>query len=239
MFQGPILAKFAVKEFGTKRACVLFSSDSDAPRGIAKSFRVAWETINGEGSVPAYESFTTGTKVFRPQLEAIANAHCGVLFTPQYYNEVPPIVRQARSMGLDMPIVGNDAWGEPKLLELCGTDCDGAFYGAHYVAAGATGATKEFIDKFQARVGEIPSDVGALTWDGMRLVAAAIGNCGTLTGDLTADRKCVRDGMAAIREFDGITGKMSFTPGKGDPVKCMVIATIMKGEARYHGTACP
>ncbi|MGH3142330.1 MAG: ABC transporter substrate-binding protein [Gaiellales bacterium] len=237
-FQGPILAEFAARQFDARRACVLFASDSDAPRGVAQSFRVAWETNNGAGSVPAYESFTTGTEVFRKQLGAIAEADCDVLFTPQYYNEVPLIVRQARSLGLDIPIIGNDGWSDPQLLELCGRDCDGTFYGAHYVAAGATGATKEFIDKFEARVGETPSDVGALTWDAMRLVEQAIENCGQLTGDLAADRECVRDGLAAIREFQGITGEMSFER-TGDPTKCMVIATVVNGEARFHGSACP
>jgi branched-chain amino acid transport system substrate-binding protein len=239
LFQGPILAKFAARQFDVKRACVLFAADSDAPRGQAESFRVAWEANNGAGSVPAYESFTTGTKVFRDKLEAIAKADCDVLFTPQYYNEVPLIVRQARSVGLDIPILGSDAWSDPQLMARCGRDCDGTFYGAHYVAAGAAGATKEFIDKFKARVGEVPSDVGALTWDAMRLVVQAIENCGELTGDLAADRECFRDGLAAIREFEGITGKMSFTQGKGDPVKCMVIAKIVQGEARFHGSACP
>jgi branched-chain amino acid transport system substrate-binding protein len=238
LFQGPILAKFAARQFDTKRACVLFDVDSDAPRGQAQSFRVAWEANNGSGSVPAYEPFTTGTKVFRDQLQTIAAADCDVLFTPQYYNEVPLIVRQARSAGLDIPILGSDAWSDPQLMERCRRDCDGTFHGAHYVAAGATGATKEFIDKFKARVGETPSDVGALTWDAMRLVVRAIDNCGQLTGDLAADRRCVRDGMAAIRQFDGITGKMSYTRG-GDPVKCMVIARVVDGEARFHGSACP
>ena len=60
LFQGPILAAFAADEFEAEQACVLFASDSDAPRGVAESFRVAWETNNGPGSVPAYESFITG-----------------------------------------------------------------------------------------------------------------------------------------------------------------------------------
>jgi branched-chain amino acid transport system substrate-binding protein len=238
LFQGPILAAFAADEFEAERACVLFASDSDAPRGVAESFRVAWETNNGPGSVAAYESFTTGDEVFTEQLEAITAANCDVLFTPQYYNEVPLIVRQARAAGLTIPIIGNDGWSDPQLTALCGTDCDGTFYGAHYVAAGATGATKEFIDKFEAREGETPSDVGALTWDSMLLVAQAIENCGELTGDLAPDRECVRDGMAAIREFKGITGTMSFTKG-GDPIKCMVIATIDGGAPRFHKSVCP
>jgi branched-chain amino acid transport system substrate-binding protein len=237
-FQGPILAAFAADEFGAERACVLFAPDSDAPRAVAESFRVAWETIHGPGTVPAYETFTTGDEEFAAQLEAIAGADCDVLLTPQYYNEVPLIVRQAREIGLTIPIIGNDGWSDPQLTELCGTDCDGTFYGAHYIAAGATGATKEFIDKFEAREGETPSDVGALTWDAMQLVVQALENCGELTGDLADDRACVRDGLEAIREFEGITGTMSFDHG-GDPTKCMVIATIEGGAPTFHRSVCP
>ena len=236
-FQGPILAAFAGDEFGAERACVLYAADRDAPRGVAENFRDAWEQGHGPGSVVAFESFTTGDETFADQLAVIAAADCQVLFTPQYYNEVPLIVREARAAGLTMPIIGNDGWSDPQLLELCGADCDGTFYGAHYIAAGATGATKEFIDAFKARTGETPSDVGALTWDAMRLAAQAIQNCGELTGELVADRECVRAGMAAIRDFDGITGRMSFD-AEGDPIKCMVIATIEGGQASFYKSAC-
>ena len=237
-FQGPILAGFAAEEFGATRACVLYAADSDAPRGVAEQFRDAWLETHGPESVVAFESFATGDEDFSAQLDAIGKAACEVLFTPQYYNEVPLIVAQAHAAGLTMPIIGNDGWSDPQLLELCGADCDGTFYGAHYIAAGATGATKEFIDAFKARTGETPSDVGALTWDAMRLAAQAIQNCGELTGELVADRECVRAGMAAIRDFDGITGRMSFD-AEGDPIKCMVIATIEGGQASFYKSACP
>ena len=237
-FQGPILAGFAADEFGATRACVLYAADSDAPRGIAESFRDAWEGTHGAGSVAAFEAFNTGATTFITQLEAIAAAECDVLFTPQYYNEVPLIVREARGLGLTLPIIGNDGWSDPQLLELCGTDCDGTFYGAHYIAAGATGATADFITAFEERTGETPSDVGALTWDAMQLAAQAVQNCGELTGDLAADRECVRAGLAAVRDFEGITGAMTFD-GSGDPIKCMVIATIEGGAATFYKSACP
>ncbi len=56
----------------------------------------------------------------------------------------------------------------------------------------------------------------ALTWDSLRIVQQAIQDCGKLTGDVEKDRQCVRDALAKIKEFDGITGKMTFTE-EGDP----------------------
>jgi branched-chain amino acid transport system substrate-binding protein len=237
-FQGPVVASFATEQFGAETACVLFDVASDYPVGLAGNFRTAWEALHGEGSVVAYESFTTGDRDFSAQLTNIGAAGCDVFFTPQYYSEVPLIVEQAQALGLAMPIVGSDSWGDPQLLELCGEACDGYFFSTHYVASGATGATLEFIEKFEARHGEIPSDVGALTWDSMLLAAQAMSNCGTLTGDLAADRSCVRDGLASIEDFDGITGRMSFNE-EGDPVKCAVIVRIDGGEVTFHSSACP
>lgn len=237
-FQGPVVANFATEEFGVERACVLFDVASDYPTGLAENFRTAWEELHGEGSVVAYESFTTGDQDFSAQLTNIRATDCQVLFTPQYYSEVPLIVEQAQDLGITIPILGSDSWGDPQLLELCGSDCDGYFFSTHYVASGATGATKEFIDKFNERHNEIPSDVGALTWDSMLLTVQALQNCGTISGDLTADRTCVRDGMAAIENFAGITGEMSFNE-EGDPVKCAVIVQIEAGEVLFYKSVCP
>lgn len=237
-FQGPVVANFATEHYGAERACVLFDVASDYPKGLADNFKAAWEDLHGPGSVVAFESFTTGDQDFSAQLTKIGATDCQVLFTPQYYSEVPLIVDQAQDLGLSIPIVGSDSWGDPQLLELCGNACDGMFYSTHYVASGATGATKEFIDKFNARHNEIPSDVGALTWDSMQLVVQALQNCGELTGELAQDRACVRDGMAAISDFEGITGKMTFDD-QGDPIKCAVIVQIQGGEVNFFESVCP
>lgn len=237
-FQGPVLANFATSEFGAEKACVLFDIASDYPTGLAEAFRTAWEGLHGPGSVVAYESFTTGDQDFSAQLTNIGAAGCDVFFTPQYYSEVPLIVEQAHNLGLTMPIMGSDSWGDPQLVELCGSDCDGLFFSTHYVASGATGATKEFIDKFVAKHGEVPSDVGALTWDSMRLAVQAMQNCGKITGNLATDRQCIRDGMAAITDFDGITGKMTFA-GSNDPTKCAVIVQIQGDDIVFHDQVCP
>ena len=72
----------------------------------------------------------------------------------------------------------------------------------------------------------------------MLLVAQALENCGTLTGNLADDRTCVRDGMAEISDFEGITGRMSFD-GEGDPIKCAVIVRIENAAVTFHDSVCP
>jgi branched-chain amino acid transport system substrate-binding protein len=238
-FQGPVLANFITQEFHFTKAAVLYDVASDYPKGLAEFFKEAWEKLHGPSSVVAYESFTTKDTDFSSQLTKINRSGAEVLFTPQYYNEVALIVQQAHELGWNKPIVGSDSWGSAETVKLCGKDCYGLFFSTHYAAAGATGATKAFIDRYNKTYGYVPDDVGALTWDSLRLVQRAIENCGKITGKIEKDRQCVRDALAKIKAFDGITGKMSFTE-EGDPLKCAVIVQINdKGEFEFFKSVCP
>jgi len=238
-FQGPVAAKFVKEEFGYTKAAVLYDVASDYPKGLAEFFKMAWEEINGPDSVVAYESFTTKDTDFSSQLTKIKDSGAEFLFTPQYYNEVALIVKQAHELGFNNPIIGSDSWGSAETVSLCGEDCYGLFFSSHYAAAGAQGATKEFIDRYQQKHGYVPDDVAALTWDAIRLAQQAIENTGGLTGDIKKDRVAVRDQLAKIKDFAGITGNMTFTE-EGDPIKCAVIVRISdQGEYEFYKQVCP
>ena len=238
-FQGPVIANFITDEFGFTKAAVLYDVASDYPKGLAEVFKEAWEKKHGAGSVVAYQSFTTKDTDFSSQLTQIVKSGAQVLFTPQYYNEVPLIVRQAKDLGWKGPIVGSDSWGSAETVELCGEACYGLYFSSHYAAAGAKGATKAFIDRYTKNYGYIPDDVAALTWDALQLAQQAIQDTGKLTGKIEKDRMAVRDSFAKIKNFAGITGNMTFTE-EGDPIKCAVIVKINdKGEYEFYKSSCP
>ncbi len=238
-FQGPVVANFITEEFGFTKAAVLYDVASDYPKGLAEVFKEAWEKKHGEGSIVAYESFTTKDTDFSSQLTKIVKSGAEVLFTPQYYNEVPLIVRQAKELGWKGPIVGSDSWGSAETVELCGEACYGLFFSSHYAAAGAKGATKAFIDRYETNYGYIPDDVAALTWDALQLAQTAIQNAGSISGKIDKDRGAVRDALAKIKDFSGITGNMTFTE-EGDPIKCAVIVKINdSGKYEFYKSSCP
>ncbi len=238
-FQGPVVANFITDEFGFSKAAVLYDVASDYPKGLAEVFKEAWEKKHGAGSIVAYQSFTTKDTDFSSQLTQIVKSGAQVLFTPQYYNEVPLIVRQAKDLGWKGPIVGSDSWGSAETVELCGEACYGLYFSSHYAAAGAKGATKAFIDRYEKSYGYIPDDVAALTWDALQLAQQAIQDTGKITGKIAKDRVAVRDALAQIKNFSGITGNMTFTE-EGDPIKCAVIVKINdNGEYEFYKSSCP
>ncbi len=238
-FQGPVAVNFAMAQFKAKKAAVLYALANDYSKGLAEIFKTDWEKKNGKGSVVAFESYGDKDQDFSAQLTTIIAAKPDFIFLPNNYNEVALIIKQAHDLGWKGPFMGSDAWGSAELMDLCGKDCIGQYFSTHYAAAGAKGKTKEFIDRYKAKYGYVPDDVAALTWDATRLVLKAIQNTGGLTGKLRKDRRAVRDSMANIKSFAGITGNMKFDD-QGDPIKCAVIVRISdKGEFVFTKSVCP
>ena len=229
-FQGPVVASFVQNEFGAETAAVLYDVGSDYPKGLAENFRDA-ATANGI-EVVGFETFTTGDTDFSSQLTNIIADSPDVIFTPQYYNEVPLIVQQARELGYEGPIVGSDSWGTADLLDLCGEACNGLFFSTHYAPDIATEVGQTFISAYEERYNATPSDVAALTYDAFQMMFMAIENANSL------DKADVRDALANIELFEGVTGVMSFDE-QGDPIKCAVIIQIQDGAFTYYDSACP
>lgn len=229
-FQGPVLANFVAAEFGATSAAVLYDVASDYPKGLAENFRDAAEATGIE--IVGFESFTLGDTDFSSQLTSIIAQEPDVLFTPQYYNEVPLIVQQARELGFEGPIVGSDSWGTPDLIDLCGEACEGLFFSTHYAPDIATEVGQTFISAYEEEYGAKPDDVAALTYDAFQLLFTAITNANSL------DKEDVREALAGVELFEGVTGVMSFDE-QGDPIKCAVIIEIKDGAFTYYDSACP
>ncbi|MDR2881072.1 MAG: ABC transporter substrate-binding protein [Azoarcus sp.] len=238
-FQAPVAANFAAEQFSAKKAAVLFEISNDYSKGLADNFRAEWEKKNGKGSVTAFESHGPKDQDFSAQLTKIIASKPDFIFLPENYSFVALIVPQARDLGYKGPFMGSDAWGSAELMKLCKDACKGLFFSTHYAAAGAQGATKEFIDKYNKKYGYVPDDVAALTWDAVALIAEAIQKVGSVDKNTRKMRKAIRDNLASVKEFKGITGNMRFDE-QGDPIKCAVIVEIdQKGEFTFKKSVCP
>ncbi len=221
-FQAQVLAKFVLNNLKAKTAAVLYDVASEAPNGQANLFKETFEK-NG-GQVVAFETYTTGDRDFSAQLTKIKAANPEVIFLPAYYNDAAGITRQARQQGITAQFVGSDAWSSPEIIKLGGTDIEGSYFCNHYSTEIATPIAQKFVADYTAKYGQAPDDVAALTYDAMGLVVQAIKEAGKI------DRQAVRDALAKIAKYDGVTGTMQFKPGSGDPIKSAVILQIKDGK---------
>lgn len=230
-FQGRVVAKFAYRTLKTNKAAVLFDGDSEYNKGIAEYFKTTYEQ-NG-GQVVAYETYKAGDKDFSAQLARIKAASPDVIFLPNYYTEVPLQIQQAHRLGITVPFLGSDSWGTADLLKLCGSECDGYYFSTHYAPDAATPVSTKFIEAYKNTYGAVPDDVAALTYDSFGLLWQALQSAGK------ADRQAVRDALASIPNYEGVTGTMTFVEGSGDPIKSAVILKIKEGKFVWFANANP
>ena len=131
------------------------------------------------------------------------------------------------------PFLGSDSWGSAELVKLCGNECEGYYFSTHYASDAATPAATKFIEAFKAKYNAMPDDVAALTYDSFGLLWQAMKNGGAV------DREAVRNALAKVPQYEGVTGMMQFKEGSGDPVKSAVILKIKDGKFIYFATAKP
>ena len=107
-FQGTVGANFILNELKLQKAAVYIDNSSDYAKGLAEFFKKAY-TEKG-GTVVIEESYLQKDSDFKAVLTKIAAAKPEVIYVPGYYEEVGKICKQARELGITVPIIGGDGW---------------------------------------------------------------------------------------------------------------------------------
>lgn len=222
--QGPSLAGFVIEQLGAKTAAVLFDLASAYNRDLANIFRSSFEGRGG--TVVAFESYTADSPGIAQQLAHIKESGAEVLFLPNYYQEVPQQVRQARDAGIGAQILGSDTWS--TILESDRAELNGAYFTTQYAPGPIDPIAQRFIADYQEAFGKEPDDVAALTFDSFGLLFEAATNQGKV------DSTALRDGLASIQSYHGVTGSFQFDGVTGDPIKSVFLMKIENGEFVFH-----
>jgi branched-chain amino acid transport system substrate-binding protein len=230
-FQGAVLAKFALNSLHARRIGVLSSVSSAYSVGLAKYFSGPYAAAGG--TIAIEQKYSEGDKDFNAQLTAIRAANVEAIFVPGYYTEAALIAKQARELGLAIPLFGGDGWEAPELLEIGGAAVEGCFYSTHYSPENPAAVVQEFVKAFLARWGgEMPDAMAALGYDSALVLVDAIKRAGSTDGAR------IRDALAATKNFAGVTGATSMDADR-NASKAAVIVAIKDGRFRFLETAAP
>ncbi len=228
-FQGEVMARFAISK-GYKKAAILTDEKQDYSKGLAQYFKENFVKAGGE--IVKEQSYSSGDKDFRAQLTSIKSTKPDVIFLPGYYNEVALIGKQARQFGIKVPMMGGDGWEGDSLLKIAGNSLDGCFFSTHFSADNQDPAVQAFIAHYKAKYGSVPDCQAALGYDTVKLLAQAITKAGS------TDPKAIRDAVAAIKDFNGVTGKISLDANR-NASKPAVIQTIGEGKFKFFQNIAP
>lgn len=221
-FQGKVMANFAYKVLHAKKAAIFVDNTSDYSKGLQKVFKNDFTQLGGD--IVIEEAFLQKDTDFRASLTKINASSPDVIFLPDSYQEVGLIIKQAREMGIQIPILGGDGWDSAKLAEIAGTEnLNNTYYSTHYSTEEKVPVSISFVENYQKLYGEKPDSFAALGYDSAKLIADAIKKAGT------ADPQKIRDELEQTTDFQGVTGKVII--GKDhNPIKAAFIISYKDGK---------
>ncbi|WP_160157132.1 ABC transporter substrate-binding protein [Geobacillus sp. TFV-3] len=230
-FQGTVAAKFALNDLKVKNAAVLIDSSSDYSKGLAASFKDAF--TQGGGKIVAEEAYVAKDTDFRATLTRIKSKNPEFIFLPGYYEEVGLIVKQARELGLNVPIMGGDGWDSPKLVEIAGKDAlNNTYITNHYSSGDPDPKIQEFVKAFKAKYNKAPDAFNALGYDTAYFLADAIKRAGS------ADPVKIKDALAQTKDLQLVSGTLTLNENH-DPVKSAAILEYKDGQQQFKTKVNP
>ncbi len=229
-FQGAVMAKFAANTLKVKKVAILVDVRNDYSVGLQTFFRENFRQLGGQ--IVAEQSYSEGDSDFHAQLTQIKAVNPEAIYVPGYYTEVGTIARQARELGLTVPLLGGDGWDSPKLWEIGGTALNGCYLSNHYSVDDPSPLVQKFVGDYKTRYKAAPDALAALGYDAAKILADAMSRAGSAEGAK------VRDALAATKDFAGVTGKITINKDR-NAIKPAVVLKVENGKFVFVETVTP
>jgi branched-chain amino acid transport system substrate-binding protein len=229
--QGRIAAKLAREQLKAKTAALIYDISQDYCVALAAFFKK--DFVQDGGTILAETKFKSGDRDFTPQLSRIKQVNPDIIYAPIYYTECALVARQAREIGLNAPVVTGDGAQAPELIELGGSAVEGVFFTAHFHKAMiSTDRGKKFLETYEKNVGKDLDAFAAMAADAYFITLDAIRRADS------ANPTKIREALAATKDFEGVTGKITLKPD-GNAIKAMVVNKVQEGKFVYVTTINP
>ncbi len=221
--QANVLAEFAFKDLQTTRAAVLYTQNDVYSSFLANRFEAAYTELGG--FIVASEAFDPQHDEFKPLFERIKAQDPELLVLPNQAYSIPAAVRQARAMGISVPLLGADAWTSiPE--ERLDDDFDNAYFTSAWSPTIQSEQAQVFLAAFTQKYSAQPTAVAALTYDAFKLLFAAAQQQESVT------TRSLLKGISVMESFDGVSGRATYL-GQGNPIRDMSIIAIRNGEHHF------
>lgn len=231
-FQGTVAANFAANDLKVKKAAILGDNASDYAKGLGAAFKETFEAAGG--TIVSEEAYVAKDTDFRSTLTRIKAKNPEFIFIPGYYEEVGLIIKQAREMGITVPLMGGDGWDSPKLVELAGAEAlNNTYITNHYSAADPDKKIQTFVTLFKEKNdGKSPDAFNGLGYDSVYLLKDAIERAGS------TDTTKIKDALAATKDLSLVTGTVTIDKNH-HPIKSTTVSEYKDGKQVFKTKVNP
>jgi branched-chain amino acid transport system substrate-binding protein len=249
-FQGWVMAKFVAEDLKLKKVAVLKDVKNDYSVGLANYFTQAFQSMGG--TVVLETSYSAGDADFRAALTSIKARRPEAVIVPGYYTEAGQIARQARELGLTVPLIGGDGWESEKLIEIGGEAMNGCFYSNHWALDAPDPKLQDFLKAYRDKFKGDPDAIGGLAYDAAQVLftsleqlAAAdpqafqgLGSSKAGTEQRRVACRKLRELIAATAQYPGVTGSITLDANR-DASKPAVVIEIKDGKKLFRTSIAP
>jgi branched-chain amino acid transport system substrate-binding protein len=215
--QGKVAADFVINYLRLKTVAVLHDKTTYG-QGLADEFR---KHIGEKAGVVYYGGIVQGDKDFKMVLTAIKNKNPELIFFGGIYPEAGLLVKESKELGMNVRFMSGDGTIDPKFIEIAGVSAAEGTYLTFSPDPKHIPSAKGFIEKYQAKYGEIgPYSIYA--YDAANILLTAIQEARSTEGKSVID-------MLHSMEFNVALGNIKFD-AKGDVTVSPYVVWITKVE---------
>lgn len=230
-FQGTVSANFALNSLKKSKSAIMVDNSSDYSKGLAQIFKDVF--TKGGGQVVVEEAYLQKDQDFKSILTKIKAQNPEMIYLPGYYEDVGKIVKQARELGIMIPILGGDAWDSPRLVEMGSPQAlNNTYFTNFYSVQDTNPASQAFVEAYKKEYGQLPDSMAAMGYDAANLLVDAIKRANSVSSGK------IREALAATQGFNSVSGSMNLSPTH-DAIRGVVIIEMKDGKQVYKETVKP
>lgn len=223
------LGEYAYKVLGYRKIAVMgidFAFGWETTDGFQRTFEESGGKIIQKMWCP---TTTVDFSAYLPQIKKEADA----VFATFGGKFASQLLKQYQEFGLKgrIPIIGSGPFTDETVLPSMGDEALGVITALHYSAALDTPINKEFVKKYRAKFGKLPSYYSENSYTGMRLVDQAISS---LKGDVSSGEK-IMQALQSVNLKETPRGPIKFD-SYGNPVQNIYIRKVERVGGELQNT---
>lgn len=217
------LALLAIRERGCQRIAIL--REDSRPGRVGVMHFANYTRRLGHPPVQHF-NYKPGAADVTTQIEGIKAANPDAVLFYGQPEDIGRLAAKLRSEGLKAQFFGFDRLKEDGFQKNAGAAAEGTTITYFFNPNRTDAPWVEFARRYERRYGEKPDIYAAYGYDGAKLMIEAVRKVGP-------NRYRIRDYLASLDEYDGVTGHMIFD-GRWDNIVPISIAQFQGGEWKFR-----
>jgi len=211
------LADYIVKDLGAKRIAILHET---ATLGLGQYENLTARLKSEYNIEPVIvQEWNEGDIDFKTQLLAVKAAEPDAIVFAGHEAELAIAVSQRLEVGIskDIPMLGFSSMSSSDFYGIAKDAAVGAIFTTTFSPTDSREDIQKFVSEYSSVISGGLDHNSAQAYDTVQLVAKVLEGLelGNKPETLAADRKAIRDGLANVKGYVGLTGVTTFGPGSG------------------------